>query len=104
MESMANTARLPVHTSPLPPPSKEHPFEPHVRRFEDYRGEWMSDPEDEALTVEQLDACSARFKRENGQVKRNASLFAVVNPSHGHKVLPEHQLLMDQQRIADSRR
>lgn len=92
---MANTARLPVYTSRVPPPSDEHPFEPHVRRFEDYSGEWTSESEDETFTMKQLDACEARFKREKGQIKRNASLFAVVNPAYGHNVLPQHARLLN---------
>ena len=90
IESMANTSRLPVYTSPVPPPSDERPFEPHVRRFEDYHGQWISDSEDEALTSEQLDACDTPSNRENEQVKRHAALFAVVNPAHGHKLQPRH--------------
>lgn len=96
IESMANTSRLPVYTSPVPPPSDEHPFEPHIRRFEDYHGEWISDSEDEALTSDQLDACDTPSNRENEQVKRHAALFAVVNPAQGHKVQPRHAQRVNQ--------
>ncbi|WP_313456997.1 hypothetical protein [Stenotrophomonas sp.] len=99
LRSVTNTSAEPSGSPVVPPPvpPRRHPpaFVAIVKKFPKYVGEWDSESEDEPLTLWEIEDCDARFEGETNQVTDHESRFAAVTPAFGHKVLPQHQQLLD---------